>query len=152
MNAHLAFLGLGSNLGDGSQQLEEALARLAKQVGNVKAVSKFITSEPWGFESKHVFTNAVAAVDTPLDPLPLLDATQAIERQMGRSHKRLHTSEPYHDRLIDIDILLYDHLTYQHTRLTIPHPLLAQRDFVLLPLLEVLAQLHLNPADFDLLH
>lgn len=132
---HLTFIALGSNLGDGPALLDEAVVRIGQQIGEVLCVSSYMQSEPWGFESEHRFTNAVCAVSTELEPLPLLDATQQIERQMGRTHKH-RQGESYTDREIDLDILLYDDLNYQDERLTLPHPHIAERDFVRIPLQE----------------
>ncbi len=132
---HLTFIALGSNLGDGPALLDEAIVRIRQQIGEVLCVSSYMQSEPWGFESEHRFTNAVCAVRTELDPLPLLDETQQIERQMGRKHKH-QPGESYTDREIDLDILLYDDLNYQDERLTLPHPHIVERDFVRIPLQE----------------
>ncbi len=137
---HLVYIALGSNLGDGPALLDEAIDHIRQQIGDVICVSSYMQSEPWGFESLHRFTNAVCAVRTDLDPLPLLDVTQQIERQMGRTHKH-RPGEAYTDRIIDLDILLYDDLNYQDERLTIPHPLMSERDFVMIPLQECLAQI-----------
>lgn len=133
--SHLAFIALGSNLGDGPSLLDEAVDRIREQVGKVLCTSTYMQSEPWGFESEHRFTNAVCAVLTDLEPIALLDVTQAIERQMGRTHKH-QPGEAYTDRIIDLDILLYDNLNYHDERLTLPHPHLAERDFVRIPLQE----------------
>ena len=127
------YLALGSNLGDGTAQLNRALDLLEAQVGKVIAVSDYMESEPWGFESEHRFTNAVCLVETALTPMQLLDETQAIERAMGRTHKHA-PGESYTDRIIDIDILLYDDIKYESERLTLPHPYIEQRDFVRIPL------------------
>ena len=132
---HLTFIALGSNLGDGPALLDEAIVRIGQQIGEVLCVSSYMQSEPWGFKSEHRFTNAVCVVSTELDPLPLLDETQRIERQMGRKHKH-QPGESYTDREIDLDILLYDDLNYQDERLTLPHPHIAERDFVRIPLQE----------------
>lgn len=132
---HLAYLGLGSNLGDGRENLARAIRLLNKQVGEVVAEATVIESEPWGFESEHRFTNGAVAVMTALDPMALLDATQRIERQMGRTHKH-RPGESYTDRIIDIDLLEYDTLHLETPRLTLPHPLISQRDFVSGPLEE----------------
>ena len=132
---HIAYIGLGSNLGNGPHNLDAAVALLQEQVGEVLFTSAYIESEPWGFASTHGFTNAVTVVRTDLEPLALLDVTQHIERQMGRTRKH-HRGEPYSDRVIDLDILLYDYLHIETERLTIPHPLIEQRDFVRLPLEE----------------
>jgi len=130
----LYFLGLGSNLGNGRDNLDEAV-ELLRQLGTVTALSSYIESEPWGFESAHRFTNAVVALKSELDPMTLLDETQRIERQMGRTHKH-RPGESYTDRTIDIDLLEYDGPAINCERLTLPHPLIDVRDFVRIPLLE----------------
>lgn len=133
---HLAYLGLGSNLGDGAENLHRAIALLDQNCdGRMIAVSTFITSSPWGFESDHLFTNAVAAMVTSLSPEALLDMTQKIEKEMGRQNKH-RPGEPYEDRIIDIDILTYDDLHYHSERLTLPHPHINDRNFVREPLAE----------------
>ena len=134
------FLGLGSNLGDGMANLNRALDLIVANVGPLLAVSDFIESEPWGFASEHRFTNAVCAVETGLGSMALLDITQEIERQMGRTHKHA-AGESYTDRIIDIDILTYDDVTMHNERLTLPHPLIGQRDFVKIPLQDCLNKL-----------
>lgn len=135
MDTHIIYIGYGSNLGDGPHNIDSARALVCQAVGRELACSDYVQSEPWGFSSDHGFTNAVAAYQTELGPLALLDATQKIERQMGRTHKH-EPGQPYTDRIIDLDILLYDDLVYQDERLTIPHPLIERRDFVREPLLE----------------
>ena len=132
---HTVYLGLGSNLGNREENLRGALFEIASSVGVVEAVSSFIVTEPWGLESAHTFVNAVCRVQTHLSPMEVLDATQAIERNLGRSKKSV--DGIYSDRLIDIDILLYDDLKVDTPRLVIPHPLMAQRDFVKIPLAEL---------------
>ena len=132
---HTVYLGLGSNLGNREENLRGALFEIATSVGVVEAVSSFIVTEPWGFESTHTFVNAVCRVQTRLSPMEVLDATQAIERNLGRTQKSV--DGIYSDRLIDIDILLYDDWKVDTPRLVIPHPLMAQRDFVKIPLAEL---------------
>ena len=132
---HTVYLGLGSNLGNREENLRGALFEIATSVGVVEAVSSFIVTEPWGFESTHTFVNAVCRVQTRLSPMEVLDATQAIERNLGRTQKSV--DGVYSDRLIDIDILLYDDWKVDTPRLVIPHPLMAQRDFVKIPLAEL---------------
>lgn len=138
--SHLVFIALGSNLGNGPALLDEAVCRIGKQIGTILCVSSYMQSEPWGFESEHLFTNAVCVVRTSFEPIHLLDETQEIERQMGRTHKH-QPGEPYSDRIIDLDILLYDDLNYQDERLTLPHPHIAERDFVWIPLHECLEKM-----------
>lgn len=132
---HIIYIGLGSNLGDGPLNLDVARGLLSQRVGEELCCSDYVESEPWGFSSDNRFTNAVVAFRTELDPLPLLDATQDIERQMGRRHKHK-AGEAYTDRIIDLDILLYDDLHYHDERLTIPHPHIEARSFVREPLSE----------------
>ncbi|MBQ7741861.1 MAG: 2-amino-4-hydroxy-6-hydroxymethyldihydropteridine diphosphokinase [Bacteroidaceae bacterium] len=132
---HRAYLGLGTNLGDRAANLDRAIALLQQQVGPLVKCSCYLSSEPWGFTSDNDFLNAAASFDTSLSPLQLLRTTQEIEQQMGRTAKSVNAQ--YADRIIDIDILLYDTLQLTTPELTIPHPLMAQRDFVLRPLAEI---------------
>jgi len=135
MDHHIVYIGLGSNLGDGPKNLDAAVDLLQKKAGQVLYTSAYIQSEPWGFESQHRFTNAVTVIRTELEPMALLDLTQQIERRLGRTRKRKR-GEGYSDRVIDLDLLLYDNLHIETERLTIPHPHIADRDFVRLPLEE----------------
>jgi 2-amino-4-hydroxy-6-hydroxymethyldihydropteridine pyrophosphokinase len=130
----LVYLGLGTNLGDKARNLNEAIAALSLEVGAVMRQSAFYASRPWGFESENEFLNAVVLVETDLSPFDLLAKTQELERNLGRTTK---TSTAYADRLIDIDILLFDDLVIDQPTLKIPHPLMAERDFVLIPLVEI---------------
>ena len=132
---HRVYLGLGSNLGDRQAHLNKAIALIGERIGEVVRRSSFIETEPWGFESENRFLNGVILVETNLTPRQLLRATQKIERELGRKKKS--TSSGYHDRPIDIDILLYDDLTIDEPDLKIPHPLMQQRDFVMIPLREI---------------
>ena len=129
------YLSLGSNLGDRHSMLLAAIEALVQRVGPLVAASSFIETEPWGFESDHRFMNAVVHMRTELSPRQLLAATQTIERQLGRTHKS--RDGRYADRPIDIDILLYDNLTVDEPDLKIPHPLMHERDFVMIPLREI---------------
>ena len=135
-NKHMAltYLGLGTNLGNKQQNLNDAIAALSVEVGGVMAVSSFRISAPWGFDSENTFLNAVVLMETELTPLALLKKTQEIERSLGRTAK---STSGYADRLIDIDILLYDNLFVDQPALKIPHPLIMERDFVIIPLVEI---------------
>lgn len=133
---HQVYLSLGSNLGDRRQILLSALAFLAERVGTVERVSGFLETEPWGFRSDHLFLNACAFVSTQLSPREVLGATQQIERDLGRTHKSV--DGRYSDRPIDIDILLYDDIQLDEDDLKIPHPHMTERDFVMIPLREIL--------------
>jgi len=130
----LVYLGLGTNLGDKEQNLNDAVMELSLEVGSVISLSAFYTSEPWGFNSANVFLNAVVLVETSLLPVQVLSKTQLIEKKLGRMGKSL---AGYEDRLIDIDILLYDMLIIDQPSLIIPHPLISKRNFVLIPLTEI---------------
>lgn len=101
--------------------------------------SSLIETEPWGFESEHRFLNAVILCETSQTPRQVLETTQQIERDMGRKKitNRKSGSRTYSDRPIDIDILLYDDLTVDEPDLRIPHPLMHERDFVMIPLEEI---------------
>lgn len=135
------YLGLGSNLGDREEHLRRAIALIGERVGEVLRQSSFIETEPWGFESENRFLNAVILCETDLTPRQLLRTTQQIERDMGKSRKhatvRNQRSTQFKDRPIDIDILLYDDLTVDEPDLKIPHPLMQERDFVMIPLGEI---------------
>ena len=129
------YLGLGSNLGDKHKNIEKAVTLISERVGEILALSGFHETEPWGYVSTETYINAAVKVDTGLQPEELLHITQGIEREMGRIEKT--TGGEYRDRVIDIDILLYDDLTLQTATLTIPHPLMYQREFVMKPLSEI---------------
>lgn len=129
------YLGIGTNLGDRAENLTRAVALISEQVGTVLACSSFMETAPWGFTSDNHFLNAVLAVDTALSPHELLRITQSIERELGRLHKTIDGN--YSDRIIDIDILLYEDLTIVSEELSIPHPYILMRDFVYLPLGEI---------------
>ena len=130
------YLSLGSNQGDRRKNIEDALSCLNIEFkAQYKAVSSIIETEPWGFASDNAFLNAVVEIDTPHTPHELLRITQTIEREMGRTHKS--AGGVYSDRIIDIDILLYEDLAINEPDLTIPHPLMWQRKFVYDPLLEI---------------
>ena len=135
MNKQRIYLGLGTNTGSKADNLTRAIGLLSLALGLPAAVSRYMESEPWGFDSANTFLNCVAAFDTTLAPLKLLDTTEEIERRLGRTSKS--TNGQYSDRIIDIDILFYGDEIIESDRLTVPHPLLDQRDFVLLPLIEI---------------
>ena len=136
MQAHHLYIGLGSNLGNRRALIFEALRLIDLTVGHVQAVSPLIETEPWGFQSLHPFLNGAARVLTTLTPHQCLRQTQHIERMLGRTRKS--SDGQYHDRPIDLDLLLYDHLTLSTPELTLPHPLIQQRDVVRIPLPQVL--------------
>jgi len=129
------YLSLGTNMGDRQSNLETALTLIGQKIGTVNAVSKIIETEPWGFSSPNRFLNMAVKVTTELGPRHALLVTQGIERKIGRTEKS--SGRVYHDRVIDIDILLYDDLVMDTPELTIPHPLMHKRIFVLKPLVEI---------------
>jgi 2-amino-4-hydroxy-6-hydroxymethyldihydropteridine diphosphokinase len=128
-----AFIGLGSNVGDRLQYLQRAVKCLAETIGvQVLDVSSVYETEPIGPADQAWFLNAVAAVDTSLTPVILLDQTQMIERALGRE-----TPYRWGPRTIDLDILLYGDKQIRTATLVIPHAELRHRAFVMLPLLEL---------------
>ena len=149
MDKHQVYLGLGSNLGDCRRNLERAIRLIGNRVGQITRRSSFIETEPWGFESQNKFLNAVVLCETTKTPREVLLLTQQIERDMGRRKVvgggltvdggglTVDGQRIYSDRIVDIDILLYDDLTVDEPDLKIPHPLMLQRDFVMIPLNEI---------------
>lgn len=133
---HRLFIGLGSNLGDRSALLDEALRLIDERVGHVVRVSSYYETEPWGFQSDNLFLNAAALVITTLSPQRCLKETQHIERQLGRVDKTVDGA--FQDRPIDIDLLMYDDLKVNEPDLTLPHPHIEEREFVQIPLQEIL--------------
>ncbi len=132
---HSVYLSLGSNLGNRELLLQQAIRLLGEHVGEVARCSSFIETAPWGFRSDHRFLNAAVLCHTQLSPREVLEATQQIEKALGRTRKSV--DRHYADRPIDIDILLYDQLTIDEPDLKIPHPLMYERDFVMKPLEEI---------------
>lgn len=132
---HTVYLALGSNMGNKEENIDRAIENISKRMGRVTAISAFYITEPEGFESENNFINAACEVQTVLLPLEVLELTQVIEREMGR--KRKSVNKAYSDRIIDIDILLYDNEIVEYPHLIIPHPHLHKRDFVLLPLADI---------------
>lgn len=141
MTNHQVYLGLGTNLGNREENIRSAVELIGERVGTVVRQSSLMETEPWGFESANKFLNAVILCETEKTPREVLKATQKIERDLGKKKihatKRSHDSSLYTDRPIDIDILLYDELTIDEPDLKIPHPLMQERDFVMIPLKEI---------------
>lgn len=131
----MLYLGLGSNLGDKQAYLKLAISLIEKRIGRIVCQSAYYETEPWGYVSSNTYLNAVIAVETNLMPMDVLDITQDIERELGRKQKS--TEGGYADRPIDIDLLLMDDRVMQTERLTLPHPLMHQRLFVMEPLVEI---------------
>ncbi|AVZ06037.1 2-amino-4-hydroxy-6-hydroxymethyldihydropteridine diphosphokinase [Acinetobacter pittii] len=131
------YIGLGSNLGDSRQILSEAIAKL-KTLGAVK-VSKLYQSPPMGPQDQPNYLNAVAELNTDLTPLDLLDQLQRFEQEAGRVRLRR-----WGERTLDLDLLIYGDEKIQNERLTVPHIGILERDFVVIPLLDLDADLHIN--------
>ena len=134
------YLGLGTNLGDKEQNLRDAVQKIEEQVGKIVSLSAFYVTAPWGFSSDNSFLNAAVCVETKLSPLEVLQETQMIEKELGRTQKSV--NRMYSDRLVDIDLLLYEDLVLSvisasGVELTLPHPLMTERDFVMKPLAEI---------------
>lgn len=128
------YLGLGSNLGDRKKNITNATIIIGSIMGDIRMLSSLHETEPWGFESSNPFMNAVILVETDCSPETCLQMAKSIEREMGRTY---HKNNGYEDRIIDIDILLYDDLVMDSDTLKIPHPLIQDRLFVLNPLAEI---------------
>ncbi|HEX7157710.1 MAG TPA: 2-amino-4-hydroxy-6-hydroxymethyldihydropteridine diphosphokinase [Edaphobacter sp.] len=139
--SHLAAIALGSNLnspfGDRAANLTEALRRIGA-LGHVKAISTFHDTEPVGFLDQPRFLNAAALIETTLEPEKLMVALLAVEREMGRTREGVMAKGP---RVIDLDLLLYDARILSTADLTLPHPAMHERGFVLAPLAEIAPQM-----------
>jgi len=132
------YIGLGSNLDHPLRQIRRALDALAcLPTSALSTVSSWYRSRPMGDLPQPEYVNAVAALDTALSPLALLDALQAIEARQGR----VRTAERWAARSIDLDLLLYGEYCVQSARLVLPHPGLCEREFVLYPLYEIAPEL-----------
>jgi 2-amino-4-hydroxy-6-hydroxymethyldihydropteridine diphosphokinase len=135
----LIYFGIGTNLGNREENLRTALQLLYERVGECLACSSIYRSAPQGFVSDNEFSNIVAVCETDYPPEEVLTITQQIERDMGRTKKSVNGI--YHDRVIDIDLLKAIHhsslITHHSSTLTLPHPRMQERDFVMIPLREV---------------
>ena len=135
----LIYFGIGTNLGNREENLRTALQLLHERVGECLACSSIYRSAPQGFVSDNEFSNIVAVCETDYPPEEVLTITQQIERDMGRTEKSVNGI--YHDRVIDIDLLKATHrssiITHHSSNLTLPHPRMLERDFVVIPLEEV---------------
>ena len=145
---HQVYLGLGSNLGNKEKNLRKAISLINEQIGTVVRQSALFYSKAWGYESENQFVNVAILVETSLSPHEVLSVNQRIERLLGKT--QAHATErkefdsmnhevlvTYHDRPIDIDILLYDDLHIDEPQLKLPHPMMQERDFVMIPLKEI---------------
>jgi 2-amino-4-hydroxy-6-hydroxymethyldihydropteridine diphosphokinase len=129
-----AYIGLGSNLGDSRQLVLDAVEALGRLPGTrVLGRSRLYRTPPWGLLDQPPFVNAAVSIETPLAPLELLDAMLAIERAAGR----IRDGERWGPRTLDLDLLHVEGVVLHDPRLTLPHPRIAERAFVLLPLNEL---------------
>jgi len=128
------YLSLGSNLGDKPVNLLSAISLITKEIGVISSVSSVYETKPCGYRSDNVFFNIMVCVETGLPPFEILTLTQNIEKTIGRKQK---TNHIYSDRVIDIDLIMYENLIIQSEELTLPHPLFHQRRFVLEPFNEI---------------
>jgi 2-amino-4-hydroxy-6-hydroxymethyldihydropteridine diphosphokinase len=131
MNTHQVYLGLGSNLENRKSNLKEAVRQIS-EFATIKKLSSIYETEPWGLKDQPKFLNQVLFVESSLGSNELLSHLKKIEQQMGRKK-----SARYGPRLIDLDILFYDELIMNTDDLTIPHPHITERAFVLVPLAEI---------------
>ena len=137
----LYYLSLGSNLGDRESTLRSALQLIEQRIGSVLRCSSFYYSKPWGFTSQNDFCNLCCALETDKTPLDVLRLTQTIERSLGRKYKS--QDGHYSDRTIDIDLIrVFDddkkELFMDSPELTLPHRFWQERDFVKVPLAEIM--------------
>lgn len=140
--ARVALL-LGGNEGDVKRTLQTAQRLINERVGAVMRCSHRYQSEAWGFKATQPFTNQALEISTDLSPIEVLDAIQQIELELGRNRaaeqiEKAATGARYSSRPIDIDILFYGSEIIDEERLQIPHPLLAEREFALQPLAEIM--------------
>jgi len=127
------FIGIGSNIGDRTLNIEMALAKINDSVGQILAQSSIYETESWGFKSDNPFLNLVVLIDTALNPIDLLDALKRIEKLLGRQRRSI----VYQNRPIDLDILFFNESVVNNPNLTIPHPYIQERMFVLKPLADI---------------
>jgi 2-amino-4-hydroxy-6-hydroxymethyldihydropteridine diphosphokinase len=137
MTEHQLILSLGGNLGNKAQIFAETSDLIENEIGNVVNASPIYETPPWGFESENRFWNQVLVVETSLDPMEVLQKIREIEKHFGRERK----AGTYLSRKMDIDILFYDDLVMKTGELTIPHPHIFERRFVLAPLCNIFPEL-----------
>lgn len=129
----IIYLGIGTNQGDRDKNLARARVLIGQKAGEIIRSSSVYEAEPWGFESSHLFLNMVVKVETGLPPLKLLETVHIIEDELGRKRSR----RRYISRVMDIDILFYGNDVLATKELVIPHPLISERKFVLVPMAEI---------------
>ena len=127
------FLGIGTNLGNRAENLKDSVARIEKYIGTIHESSSVFETEPWGFETNDQFLNMVVKVETKYSPSMILDEILKIESLLGR----VRGEDLYSSRVIDIDLLLYEDQIINERNLIVPHPLMHERKFVLVPLCQI---------------
>lgn len=127
-------ISLGSNLGNKAANLQQAIQTIQELIGDIEFTSSFYESAPWGYDSENPFLNACITCSTHLSPIELLDQLKQIENNMGR----IKTVNGYEDRCIDLDIIFYNDQHIESVELTIPHPHFQKREFVMIPLQEII--------------
>ncbi len=138
-----AYISLGSNIGNKTQNISLAINEIAKSIGEVLKKSSNYISEPWGFNSSEKFVNAAISIQTKYSPIELLKKLQLIEKKMGRIRSQ---QNGYADRIIDLDIIYFNNEIVTTIDLKIPHPNLYIRNFVLVPLNEIVP-LYIDPSN-----
>ncbi len=133
MKSHVAYVGIGSNLGNRLKNCEEAVREIKKHPKiTVSKESRWIETEPFGYKDQNKFINGVIELKTSLPPHSLFEVLLSVEKKMGRTR-----TIKWGPRIIDLDLLLYDSLHIKDAELTIPHPGIYERDFVKIPLREI---------------
>lgn len=142
----LLYIGLGSNLGDRAGYIHDAVRLISERVGELIKCSSIYESAPVDMLTEKMFYNAVAIFETDRDPHEILEITQEIERELGRTIK---SDGRHYDRTIDIDLLQYGNYNFETAELTLPHPMVPNRQFVLEPLVEIAPDVEFVAAPFD---
>jgi 2-amino-4-hydroxy-6-hydroxymethyldihydropteridine diphosphokinase len=133
---------LGSNQGNRSENLEKAIQMIGELAGDVRKASSVYLTQPWGFESQDAFLNQALLMHTSLEPMKLLYVIQKIEKDLGRNRQ----INFYTSRTIDIDLIFYGQMIVKEPELTVPHPLMQLRKFVLVPICEIIPE-YRHPVD-----
>ncbi len=128
MSQNTVQLLLGSNLNDRNTNLETAQLMIEREIGEIEKRSDILETAPEGFESEHDFLNQIIQVKTCFSPISVLQIVKKIEKEMGRTY--LETNQKYQDRIIDIDILIFNRIRFKSTKLEVPHPQVFSRNFV----------------------
>ena len=126
------YIQLGSNIGERKSYIAKSMEQIEENIGKIIIESSIFETIPWGYENQNNFLNSVIKIKTPFDSFEVLQKSQDIENNLGRERV-----DKWGERTIDIDILFYNNEIINTTKLNIPHPLIQQRKFVLVPLSEI---------------